>query len=151
MCVMKKYRNEKGLTLVEVLASIVILSLIVVTFLTFFINSARTTEISEENLNASFIAQEYMEEVYNIVTDNPTLESIRTNVVAIDQVSATSLTTYTITDSRGVGTITIEQARDESNQEIDRLLKVVVTFRVSDGKDAKLETRMIYGEVDAGA
>ncbi|GEM00602.1 hypothetical protein HHA03_01340 [Halolactibacillus halophilus] len=147
---MKKYCNEKGLTLVEVLASIVILSLIVVTFLAFFINSARTTEISEENLNASFIAQEYMEEVYNIVTDNPTLESIRSNIKALDPVSAISLTTYKITDLRGTGTITIEQAKDESNQEIDRLLKVVVTFRVPDGKDAKLETRMIYGEVDTG-
>lgn len=151
MCVIKKILDEKGLTLVEVLASIVILSLIVVTFLTFFINSARTTEISEENLNVSFIAQEYMEEVYNIVTDNITFESIRTNVDALDHVSATSLTTYTITDLRGTGTITIEQAKDESNQEIDRLLKVVVTFRVPDGKDAKLETRMIYGEVEAGA
>ncbi|SFO91060.1 prepilin-type N-terminal cleavage/methylation domain-containing protein [Halolactibacillus halophilus] len=150
MSVMKKYCNEKGLTLVEVLASIVILSLIVVTFLAFFINSARTTEISEENLNASFIAQEYMEEVYNIVTDNPTLESIRSNIKALDPVSAISLTTYKITDLRGTGTITIEQAKDESNQEIDRLLKVVVTFRVPDGKDAKLETRMIYGEVDTG-
>ncbi len=142
--------NEAGLTLVEVLASIVILSLIVVTFLTFFINSARTTEISKENLNASFIAQEYMEEVYNIVTDNTTLESIRSNVDLKDHVSATSLTTYSITDPRGTGTIMIEQAKDESNQEIDRLLKVVVTFRVHDGRDAKLETRMIYGEVEAG-
>jgi hypothetical protein len=45
----------------------------------------------------------------------------------------------------------IEPAKDESGLEIPRLLKVIVTYRIPDGKDAKLETRMIYGEVDADA
>lgn len=152
MCVIKKYRNEKGLTLVEVLASIVILSLIVVTFLTFFINSARTTEISQENLDASFFAQQYMEEVYNIVTDHASLGDIQAKINADDNnMTSTSPTTYEINDDNGTGTIVIEPAKDESGLEINRLLKVVVTYRIPDGKDAKLETRMIYGEVDAGA
>lgn len=151
--VLKRYaKNEAGLTLVEVLASIVILSLIIVTFLAFFINSARTTEISSDNLDANFIAQEYMEEIYNIVTHNPqSLESIRSGILAIETLSSTSQTTYTINESRGNGTIKVEQAQDENNQPVDRLLKVVVTFRVASGKEAKLETRMIFEEVGAGA
>lgn len=151
--VLKRYaKNESGLTLVEVLASIVILSLIVVTFLSFFINSARTTEISGDNLDASFIAQEYMEEIYNIVANNhQSLESIRTDILAIETLSSVSQTTYAINESRGSGSIQVEQAKDENNQVISRLLKVVVSFRVSGGKEAKLETRMIYEEVDAGA
>jgi prepilin-type N-terminal cleavage/methylation domain-containing protein len=151
MCVIKKYRNEKGLTLVEVLASIVILSLIVVTFLTFFINSARTTEISQDNLNASFFAQKYMEEVYDIVTDHASLVDIQAKINADYNVTLTSQTPYKINDDNGTVTILIEPAKDERGLEIPRLLKVVVTYSIPDGKDAKLETRMIYGEVDAGA
>lgn len=141
----KVTRNESGLTLVEVLASIVILSLIVVTFLAFFINSARTTKISEENLNSGFIAQKYMEEVYKIATDHASLEEIATALDSLADISKNNLTTFSIKDTYGTGSIIIEQATDDSHEVIDRLLKAVVIYRVTDGKDAKLETRMIYG------
>ncbi|PXW90039.1 type II secretory pathway pseudopilin PulG [Streptohalobacillus salinus] len=149
---MKCLRNETGLTLVEVLASIVILSLIVVTFLTFFINSARTTEMSEDTLDASFFAQQYIEEVYNIAAmDGQTLASIHTAVVNLQDISSSDGTipaTYTINNGSGTGMIIIEPAQDKEGNLIDRLLKVVVTFNVSGNSDAKHETRMIFGEGD---
>lgn len=149
---MKCLRNETGLTLVEVLASIVILSLIVVTFLTFFINSARTTEMSEDTLDASFFAQKYIEEVYNIAAmDGQTLAGIHTAVVNLQDISSSDGTipaTYTINNGSGTGMILIEPAQDKDGNLIDRLLKVVVTFNVSGNSDAKHETRMIFGEGD---
>lgn len=60
--------NNKGLTLVEILASITILSIIIVSFLTFFIQSARTNTISEDMMDATYVAQSEMEYLYNLST-----------------------------------------------------------------------------------
>lgn len=65
----KQMNNQDGLTLVELLGSIVILSIIVVSFLGFFIQSARTTKVSGEIIDASYIAQQQAEEIYNYSTD----------------------------------------------------------------------------------
>lgn len=66
---LKQMNNQDGLTLVELLGSIVILSIIVVSFLGFFIQSARTTKVSGEIIDASYIAQQQAEEIYNYSTD----------------------------------------------------------------------------------
>lgn len=62
---LKNLNNQDGLTLVELLGSIVILSIILVTFLAFFIQSAKTTKVSGEMIDASYIAQQQAEEIYN--------------------------------------------------------------------------------------
>lgn len=62
---LKQMNNQDGLTLVELLGSIVILSIIVVSFLGFFIQSSRTTKVSGEIIDASYIAQQQAEEIYN--------------------------------------------------------------------------------------
>ncbi|MEG0268490.1 MAG: hypothetical protein RR439_06470 [Carnobacterium sp.] len=53
--------EETGMTLVEILASILILSLIVTTFLSFFIQSAKTNKQTDSVNEATFIAQESIE------------------------------------------------------------------------------------------
>ncbi|MRH42961.1 prepilin-type N-terminal cleavage/methylation domain-containing protein [Aquibacillus halophilus] len=58
--------NSKGLTLVEVMASITILSIIIVSFLALFIQSARTNQISQDITDATYIAQTEMEKIYNL-------------------------------------------------------------------------------------
>lgn len=59
-------QSEVGLTLVEVLASIVILSIIITTFLLVFNQSAKTTYQSEETIDATYIAQTEMEWLYEL-------------------------------------------------------------------------------------
>lgn len=59
---MKKYiNNEKGVTLVELLASIVILSIILITSITFFTNSFHYNSISSNKLKATNLARETQE------------------------------------------------------------------------------------------
>lgn len=58
--------NEKGLTLIEVLASIVILSIIVIFVLLIFNQTMRTNKTSESIIDATYIAQKEMEQIYNI-------------------------------------------------------------------------------------
>lgn len=53
--------GEEGMTLVEVLASIVLLSLIITTFLSFFIQAAKTNNRTDAVNEATFIAQEQIE------------------------------------------------------------------------------------------
>lgn len=69
----ERFHNEKGLTLVEVLASIVILSIVVTTFLLVFSQTAKTTKQSEEKVDATYVAQTEMENMYEMSRDS-TLE-----------------------------------------------------------------------------
>lgn len=64
---MKNYfSTEKGLTLIEILASIVILSLIVVSFLSMFVQSSRTNNFSKRIVDATYVAETQMEEINNL-------------------------------------------------------------------------------------
>jgi prepilin-type N-terminal cleavage/methylation domain-containing protein len=78
--------NEKGLTLIEVLASIVILSIIVISMLTMFVQSSRTTNVSKNIMEATYLAENEMEEMYNLIsstTPTPTtttFDSIKANM-----------------------------------------------------------------------
>ncbi|WP_053219014.1 type IV pilus modification PilV family protein [Virgibacillus senegalensis] len=58
--------NENGLTLVEILVSIAILSIIVTTFFTFFAQAAKTNKNASSILTATYVAENYMEEIYQM-------------------------------------------------------------------------------------
>ncbi|WP_419959140.1 type IV pilus modification PilV family protein [Psychrobacillus sp. BM2] len=62
----KKINNTNGFTLVEVLASTVILTLLLTSFLIVFIQSVKTNKTSEHIIDATYIAQTEMEEIYAI-------------------------------------------------------------------------------------
>ncbi|MFC5591163.1 hypothetical protein ACFPRA_19975 [Sporosarcina soli] len=68
---MRKYHidrnfHEEGMTLVETLASLVILSLLIIAFLSLFGQSARLNKSSELVMEATYIAQTHMEQIYEI-------------------------------------------------------------------------------------
>lgn len=56
--------NESGISLIEVVASVVILTIILLGFFGMFLQSAKTTQTSEEIVDATYIAQKSMEELY---------------------------------------------------------------------------------------
>ena len=61
--------DESGMTLVEVLASIVILSIVITIVFMVFIQSAKTTRMSESVVDATYIGQSEMEKVYTASTE----------------------------------------------------------------------------------
>ena len=61
-----RFVNENGLTLVEVLASIVILSIILVSILMILLQSMKAKQTSEEIIDATYIAQTEMEFLYDL-------------------------------------------------------------------------------------
>jgi len=65
---LKRALGENGLSLVEVLASFVILTLLLTTFLMMFIQSAKVNKASEHIIDATYIAQTEMERMYGLST-----------------------------------------------------------------------------------
>ena len=61
-----KHFNNNGLTLVEVLVSIILISLVLFTFFSFLIQSAKTGKTSEEVVDGTYLAQLEMEKLYEV-------------------------------------------------------------------------------------
>jgi len=61
---MKKIlKAEKGLTLIEVLASTVLITIVLVSFLTIFAQGAKTNMTSENTMDSTYLAQKEMESI----------------------------------------------------------------------------------------
>ncbi|MEK4228865.1 prepilin-type N-terminal cleavage/methylation domain-containing protein [Solibacillus sp. FSL H8-0538] len=56
---------QKGISLIEVVASIVLISIILISFFGLFIQSAKTGKASEEIVDATYVAQQKMEFYFN--------------------------------------------------------------------------------------
>lgn len=63
------FTNEDALTLAEVLASVVVLTIILILFSSIFAQSWRTTKSSENILDATYYAQLHMENMYALSKD----------------------------------------------------------------------------------
>ncbi|KGR74033.1 hypothetical protein [Ureibacillus sinduriensis] len=66
-----KKLNEQGISLIEVIASILIISIVLISFFSLIIQSNRVGNSSEDIVNSTYIAQTEMENIYNM---NKTLE-----------------------------------------------------------------------------
>lgn len=64
--ILKFLRREDGLSLIEVVASIVLLAIILLSFYYMFVQSAKTTRTSEDIIEATYIAQTEMEKLYTL-------------------------------------------------------------------------------------
>lgn len=65
---MRFISNERGISLIEVVASLVIITIIFLAFFNFFIQSKKTNVSSEGIHDATYIAQVEMEEIYILST-----------------------------------------------------------------------------------
>ncbi|MCH1626576.1 type IV pilus modification PilV family protein [Ferdinandcohnia quinoae] len=73
---LKNITSQKGITLVEILASIVILTIIIFTFLSMYIHSAKTNKISKDILDATYVAQSQIESIYNISNNTNLIDGL---------------------------------------------------------------------------
>lgn len=76
--------NSKGLTLIEILVSIILITIILSAFFSLFIQSARTGKTSEEVVDATYLAQTEMEKLYEISRDEDFTSSIKKIVETLD-------------------------------------------------------------------
>ena len=70
--------SQKGLTLIEILASIVILSILITSFLSMFVQAAKTNNFSQNKMDATYTAESTMELMSNLVSSATALNSLST-------------------------------------------------------------------------
>lgn len=83
----KKLFNQKGLTLVEILAAIVILTIVLLSFSSFFIQSAKNTQYNKEKLTSVEVAEEVVAEVRNgyfIASEKQTRNGYEVEIIITD-------------------------------------------------------------------
>ncbi|WP_054772309.1 MULTISPECIES: type IV pilus modification PilV family protein [Lysinibacillus] len=68
--------QQKGLTLVEVIASIVLISIILLSFMGIFMQSNKTTATSGDIVNATYIAQKEMENIFANKDNYPSIDKL---------------------------------------------------------------------------
>ncbi|KAB8137490.1 hypothetical protein F9U64_09205 [Gracilibacillus oryzae] len=139
---MSLLNNERGLTLAEILASILILSIIVVTFTTFFINSAKSTSASNDITDATYLAQTQMEEIYHMSAELSFSE-------AIDRISGERSKMngkYVIKNTSGDFQIKITIAtNNESSLQANGLKEILVQVYNSSNKlEAQMESKYLW-------
>lgn len=76
---MRIISNERGISLIEVVASLVIITIIFLAFFNFFIQSKKTNVASEAIHDATYHAQKAMEQIYITSTKSGSLQYLSTS------------------------------------------------------------------------
>ena len=95
---MKKIiKNEKGLTLVEILAALVILGIVLVSFMSFFTQSAKFTAHNSEKLTAVQVGEEVVADVRDLNAINLLKDTKGYKLISNDIEDRTTYKQYIIT------------------------------------------------------
>lgn len=78
-----KIKNQSGITLIEVLASIVILSLIIVSIVPMFIQSSKANNLSKSITESTYLAESELEEIIQLNTKSasPSLNELSNQMI----------------------------------------------------------------------
>ena len=90
--------NECGVSLVEVLASTVLIAILLLSFFTILISSAKTTKMSETIIDYTYLAQKEMENAYekSATSTSSNWEDVKKNVTSLGYTYLEEKTGYTI-------------------------------------------------------
>ncbi|MCH6266686.1 prepilin-type N-terminal cleavage/methylation domain-containing protein [Neobacillus citreus] len=125
---LENFKSQRGLTLVEVLISIVLLSIFLTSLLGFFTQSAMFTKKSEQKLGTLQTAQM----VVNMIEENVTRESLR---LPLKDINGIVLYTTPITDGTGAVNSNMQPANGtfllKDKGELESLLKKTITTNYS--------------------
>ncbi|WP_338838029.1 type II secretion system protein [Kurthia gibsonii] len=87
------YNNEKGFSLVEVMAAFVLISIILISFFTLFFKGRETTVESKKTVDATYTAQQEMESIYaEVQQENKTGSASMDNILLKLEYKITSCT-----------------------------------------------------------
>lgn len=139
-----KWWDEKGLTLVEVLAGVVILSLIFVSIVNMLNQSARANKTSEEIIDATYITQREMETIYKLSKEGKNLDALT------DYMKQPNEANWEVYHKNVNDQLLLEIKQDDSDKPMVRI--VVTAYEVEDlaktNPKAKMETLLKWEEAD---
>ncbi|MFJ7735047.1 hypothetical protein ACIQ2D_01795 [Lysinibacillus sp. NPDC097287] len=90
--------NESGYSLIEVIASIILITIILLSFFTLLINSAKTTKTSESIVDYTYLAQKEMENAYekSALSTSEKWEDIKNDIPSLGYTFLEEKNGYTI-------------------------------------------------------
>lgn len=139
-----KWWDERGLTLVEVLAGVVILSLIFVSIVNMLNQSARANKTSEEIIDATYITQREMETIYKLSKEGKNLDALT------DYMKQPNEANWEVYHKNVNDHLLLEIKKDDSDKPMVRI--VVTAYEVEDlaktNPKAKMETLLKWQEAD---
>lgn len=131
--IQKIQEQQQGLTLVETIAGIVIISIILLSIVTLLTQTAKTNRTSEQLIDATYIAQTEMETIYKLSLENKELSEV---TEYNKQTENNQTTIYTKIDETNNYKIEIIEQKDESP-----MRRIIV--KVYDQKDnTKIKAQM---------
>lgn len=137
-------RNNKGFSLIEVIAALLIITIILLSFFSILIQTKKTEVRSNETVVATYIAQAAMEEIYYLSTtmdydqNNETIKDLKTKPVVYFEDDAHKNTLITKSLKQGYQ-LTIEFSNSEAS----------VTVHYDGREKAKFENYFIWGNRNA--
>lgn len=137
-------KNKKGMTLVEVVVAMGLFGIIMVTIFPAFLVLNLVNNVSYENTDATYVAQDIMEQIINVSNTDGTLQ------IAIDGLSgytcsAISVDPVVCTIDQDRYTITVTFSENETYTNMMNVLIVVDGVRGdAQGQRAQLETLVAF-------
>lgn len=122
-----QWNNEKGFSLVEVIAAFVLISIILISFFTLFFKGRETTVESKKTVDATYTAQQEMESIYaEVQQKNKTGSASMENILHTLQYQMTSCTNSakTIYTKYKNEVVVVEVFK---NEKIDTLRNIMVS------------------------
>ena len=143
---LNRHMQENGLSLIEVLASLVILTLLLTTFLMMFLQSAKVNKASEHVIDATYIAQEEMENIYGLSTNYTREAAIEELVDQMDYTEESDFDQngWTVFNKVYSPDISINFKFKNKTGEMDRVLVEVLDPPSSTTPKAQMENVIIW-------
>ncbi|GAA0294749.1 hypothetical protein GCM10008924_10750 [Gracilibacillus halotolerans] len=143
MCEKSNMDKQKGFTLVEVLASIVLISLIVMVSISFFIHSQQTQNTSAQITDATYVVQSEMENILNLSkaeTLNIAVEQLRDDPEYQDQ-SNSNMYKFKKIETPYYLELRVIKDEDKNNKDVD-MYKIIIEAYENSKLKAKMETKI---------
>ncbi|MEN0587678.1 type IV pilus modification PilV family protein [Kurthia gibsonii] len=125
-----QWNNEKGFSLVEVIAAFVLISIILISFFTLFFKGRETTVESKKTVDATYTAQQEMESIYAEVqqknkTGSASMENILSTLHYHQMKSCTNPPTIYTNDRKYKNEVVVVEVF--KNEKIGTLRNVMVS------------------------
>lgn len=125
-----QWNNEKGFSLVEVIAAFVLISIILISFFTLFFKGRETTVESKKTVDATYTAQQEMESIYAEVqqknkTGSASMENILSTLHYHQMKSCTNPPTIYTNDRKYKNEVVVVEVFE--NEKIGTLRNVMVS------------------------
>lgn len=155
---LKLLRKEDGISLVEVVATIVLISIILISFFGIIIQSNKTAKSSSDIVNATYIAQTELEEIYKMTKTKITDDS-KIGEIIIEDLSKNLSNSYKYINeesdptnnkfffTKKINTTTEINLIAEVNSDRKYIVHIYIEVYINNTKKSSMENAYRWGDI----